>query len=164
MIWAKDGWHRPKLITSGRDCTVIMVMMMTVMLMVMTMVNVIKMVIMSGGKIKCIPVQKHCFFSADVWLLSKLVTAVMMASLVMVIMTVMTMAMIPLLSLGCLEFPSLFIHSPQSHLSDHSGVNWRIYRFFLRNWRPARCVLTIRRGARHIREPFFAPMLSLQLI
>ena len=28
-----------------------------------------------------------------------------------------------LLSLGCLEFPSLFIHSPQSHLSDHSGVN-----------------------------------------
>ena len=68
MIWAKDGWHRPKLITSGGDCTVIMVMMvimammMTVMLMVMTMVNVIKMVIMSGGKIKCIPVQKHCFF------------------------------------------------------------------------------------------------------
>ena len=68
MIWAKDGWHRPKLITSGGDCTVIIVMMvimammMTVMLMVMTMVNVIKMVIMSGGKIKCIPVQKRCFF------------------------------------------------------------------------------------------------------
>ena len=69
MIWAKDGWHRPKLITSGRDCTVIMVMLMmmvmtltTVMLMVMTMVNVIKMVIMSGGKINTYLCKSTAFF------------------------------------------------------------------------------------------------------
>ena len=63
MIWAKDGWHRPKLITSGRDCTVIMVMTLTtVMLMVMTMVNVIKMVIMSGGKINAYLCKSTAFF------------------------------------------------------------------------------------------------------
>ena len=46
-------------------------------------------------------------------------------------------------------------------------VNWQIYPPFIFfpslewNWRPARCVLTIWGGARHIREPFFAAMLSL---
>ena len=55
--------------------------------------------------------------------------------------------------------------SPASSLwvitSSGRRVNDRfVARSFPVNWRSARCVLTIRGGAGHIREPFFAPILS----
>ena len=48
MIGRKDGWHSPKLITSGRDCPVIMVkvVMMQMVLLILKVMMVVMMIVM----------------------------------------------------------------------------------------------------------------------
>ena len=48
MIGGKDGWHSPKLITSGRDCSVIMVkvVMMQMVLLILKVMMVVMMIVM----------------------------------------------------------------------------------------------------------------------